>query len=334
LEPSGRWVELSRMSDRSTAPGQQVRTGGKSFSCFVSTRISDDPEEWRYGSGEISFPAAELASDGSVVAYKGRGYAGSDKLVSVVNCLIPHTEAARVRMDRNLGVRRTGLGGPRPEEIAISIQTVELERMVVIGNWCPYGGIYPNCRTDPTAQAAPECAALDPACGAGGGGSDGSDGWSWGGGGSTPTPEDACPATDPACLLPLNDEQRAALIQALSLVKTSFADPQAAAACAELKVEAERLLPNKVFAGNSEIPDDPNNPAAHHDAQQFNGMIHIDADVFDFAIYGGNYRVLGLLLLHETAHVLGYTHPNESHEPYSAPPFTYVSRDSGVETCM
>lgn len=332
-EPSAITAPSSPRLDRSAIGGLSAPSADRTFSCFVSTRAMPGSTTWRYGSGSVRFPTSELAPGGEVTVYRGRGYAGSGELVTAVNCIIPRTPEAKLRMDRNLGVRHGVGGDAERREITATLRATGLEELVVVGNWCPYGGIYPNCRTDPTSQAAPQCGAMDPSCG-GGGDAGGSDPWSWGGGGSEPAPDDACPATDPACLLPLSPEQRAALVQALSLVKTQYQDPQAAAACAELKAEAERLLPKQVFAGNSEIPDDPNNPRAHHDGQHLDGKIHIDEDVFDFAIYGGNYRVLALLFLHETAHVLGYSHPSETHEPYSARPFNYVSRDSGAETCV
>lgn len=148
-----------------------------------------------------------------------------------------------------------------------------------------------------------------------GGGGEVGGGESGGGGGGHAEPG-YCPNSDPNCLIDLRTQDQARIDSALSVIVD-----RSRAICREAAdIVIDILGRNRLYRGNPNIADAPNDD---HDAQSRGGpspFIHVDTDYLESSTLQG----LGGLLLHEGWHLAGYpTHPREDDRPpYATPPWT------------
>jgi hypothetical protein len=153
------------------------------------------------------------------------------------------------------------------------------------------------------------------------GGGDVEQGDGSGGGG-----EDSCPPENPLCELPLRPSDTLQFHAAIdsSLLRTDFTIDSVRVECTILfNALKSSWITDKggFFRGNVAVADSVGDDHDGYTAP--NGDIHIDQDYLDANVSSGN--LLGLLL-HETAHRLGYSHPNNIlGGEYIDYPFNYTS---------
>jgi hypothetical protein len=208
----------------------------------------------------------------------------------------------------------------------------------VEGTACRYGGEYPFCQPAPDALGGTDGMGdhgIDP----------GTDPGAPTGGGGGQTGSDVPPLCDSrkdGCLLPLSGNDNALINASLGTIKpaSEFKDSRVAELCGRMQTQLQTLMSQgRIFRGADGIPDNAEHLDASHDAQAWRRpdgiyVIHVDGDVLDRAEASGGWEpVIADMLLHEAAHVLGYTHPGETSSPYTTEPFNHMTGGTG-ESCV
>ena len=165
------------------------------FACFTST-ASTGPIPYLYKRHSLTIPRGVAKAAGAIEAMSYRVLDSKGKVLSVLNCTIPASTAARelVAERFNLFQAPDDPGTAAAFDCAAIESDGDCQLAPVHAGSCGPGwtGEYPNCRR----AYEPQCPALDPSCGGFGGGGD--PGASGGGGSCTDcgpsTPTLSCPA--------------------------------------------------------------------------------------------------------------------------------------------
>jgi hypothetical protein len=327
-------VTMPRVAtDQPTAQGVKALAGSP-YGCYVSIASPSGRRSIRSHWSPLELAPNLHSPDGQTTRFEVRVYRTDKSVDRYATCTVPKTSGAL-----ELASRRFSIPGSQvvPKLIEDPIGTVTTQdcnpspdnTYYICDGLVVDGGRRSFCQRYP----------FDPACTGGYG-----PGWesptepcdgdlSACGGGGGPQPENPpeCPATDPACLVPLQPGDTTLINDALKLVKAQLSTPELTSLCNNLKQKFLTMLAaGAVYRGAWNSPD--------HSGQIYQGKIHLDPKYLDWArqLGGGYVNLVAELALHEAAHALGYpNHTGETHSPYETFPYRHVSGpDSSHEQCV